>query len=176
MNRDVRRLEEALERWAEAERHEVVAPPELELALRARFVAQHARRRTRRRAFGGVAVAALAALVVVSFVVRSEHEPVDPAATPVAERERAAETLLPPPVPASGPDRSFTFAPWGPRHRAHTYESARVVRLRVPASALSSLGLDLALAASGGHVLADAVLAEDGSVRALRPVSYEAGF
>ena len=118
------------------------APPEIEHRLRAAFRAQlaaPARRATR----WWPCVAAAAATVVLALAVWPRHAPPAPS-RPGAGREGFV---------------ALSTAP---------FESARVVRVRLPRSSLPALGFPAEPDRSGELIQAEVVYADDGIARAIR--------
>ncbi|WP_338865655.1 hypothetical protein [Myxococcus stipitatus] len=151
-----RELRESLRNLAEATSHRS-APPSVEAALRREF--QRRRRRTlRRRVFMGMG-ASLAAGVTLMLLRQGGL-----VGGPSKGTEEHAR------VP---PEESIAaFVSLGPVERASEAEHLRVLRMRVPAVMLASMGWPTLAAAEGDTVLSDALVGEDGSILAVHPVGW----
>lgn len=151
-----RELRESLRNLAEASSHRS-APPTVEAALRREF--QRRRRRTLRRRVSVGVGASLAAGVMLMLLLRGGLV----GGPPKGPEARAH-------VP---PEESLAaFVSVGPVERASEAEHLRVLRVRVPAVMLASMGWPTLAAAEGDTVLSDALVGEDGSILAVHPVDW----
>jgi hypothetical protein len=170
-------LSEALQSLAKADQAELARrdTDQLEAILQRRFRQRRERRRKSRLAIvlsGGLALTAGFAL----FALRRPGPA--PLSAPTAARaveprpERAAQRLRAPEPPGRPPPVA-SFVPLGGVDRVYESSNLRVVRVQLPAITLASLGWPSQAAASGGTVLVDALLGEDGAIRALRPIGID---
>lgn len=163
---------------AAAESDGLRAPGRVESALVAEL-----RRRNRRSLAGRiVAAGALAAAALIGlFLARSATEPPPLPAAPASALRPApatvAKTPAPPPAkrsipkrakPQAAPVESAEFIPAGVWQAFEPMERGSIVRVRLPKSSLPGFGIPVSADRWNESIPADAVLGEDGSMRAIR--------
>ena len=190
-----------LDAWAAfvQEDARTVAPPDLEARVIARAAAAIGRpsgyrRKLRRPALVGLGVAA-SVLLVTGAAVWQAGGGAEPDAAPVISRREPDESVAASersdPLRAAGVARSVKTTPQArSREQApdailrftadplHETESLQLVRVRVPRSALSALGVALVEPDLPGLVDVDVVVGDDGlprDIRRIRPVLAAAG-
>jgi hypothetical protein len=169
------------------------APPRVEAILRSAFLRQKweaARAKTMRRwAAVGIAAALLLTAGLTSHLLRKSSVPAGNART-----ERAAETVSSLPVSAGAgavtPDTARTtggtvletntvegqneddlaadFVPYPPGGSILPFESAQIVRVNLPGSALVAMGYPIDGDRAGDRFTAEVLVGEDGLPRAIR--------
>jgi hypothetical protein len=169
-----------------------VAPPRLERALLEAFRAHHSPSAWRQRlVIGGIAasVACLVLSAVWIWWARPLPPPTPkmtaqqaPPAVPVAE---SAEEAPPPPRSPIKPRRASRSAPVAPVEVVTGFlpvpggdpleplDRGRMVRVRLPRSALTAFGLPMNEDRAAERVQADVLIGEDGLARAIRFVHYK---
>ncbi|MGH9470887.1 MAG: hypothetical protein ACRD1N_11175 [Terriglobia bacterium] len=167
-------------RGVEADCEPREAPPEVEQALRTRFRQQTNLVRWRRRRQRWVAVAVAAGILLVAGLsarfawLSHAHHNSAPAMQRPAERSPspAAVTSPSPAVEAESvqPEDLSSFLPLPSAEGAPPVTEEQVIRVSVPAAALSDIGLPVSAQQSSQYVTADIVLGDDGIARAIRIV------
>jgi len=135
-------------------RREPAPPARLEARLRAEFRRRRPQHRWLAWTLRAAAIAIPVAVLVNGLVLDQQpRQSVEPAAQP-ALREVTTEFF--------------------PLDAGPTGEEARLVRVRLPRGALRSFGLPMDEERAAEKILADVVLGEDGTARAVRFVSFTA--
>jgi hypothetical protein len=179
-------LDPLLKELAEADKA-VQAPPRVEAALLSAFRKKPARRWS--WWWTMAAAAAAATLAVVAFgtfrtapkqqasaqppkpvvqVAATAAPPAPPAVRPTKPVVRARKAPRPAPPPA---ETVTEFIPVTPGEPIAADEAPRVVRMRLPASALASFGFRVLDGRASERVQADVMLRQDGSPSAIRLVN-----
>jgi len=166
---------------AEAGPHE--APERVEIALKEAFRRRHRTRRMRRAMIAALATAAALAACIATFVhvpaqIGRPHAIVSHPAPPQIAWAKSNPTAQPAPVhkPPRRPrtdqlaTTEFVSLPFGDDSLVE--ESATIVRVELPRSALRLAGFNVAQERANDLIQADVVLGADGLAHAVRFVKY----